>query len=64
MSEFIKITKNGEVIEVHPDALANHKELGWVVVEDVPAESVDAVAVETVVAEKPVVKPAEKKGRK
>lgn len=30
MSEFIKVEKDGEVIEVHPDALADHKRLGWV----------------------------------
>jgi hypothetical protein len=36
MSEFINVTKDGEVIGVHPDALADHLRLGWVVV---PAES-------------------------
>lgn len=33
MSEFVKVTKDGEIIEVHPDALADHMRLGWVVVE-------------------------------
>ena len=31
--EFIKVTKDGEVIEIHPLALADHKRLGWTVVE-------------------------------
>lgn len=37
MTAFIKVTKNDETIEVHPDALADHKSLGWVeVVEPEP----------------------------
>lgn len=51
MSEFIKVKKDGQVIEVHPDALENHKQLGWVVVDEPAAE------------EKPVEKP-EKKAKK
>jgi hypothetical protein len=34
MEKFIKITKDGETIEVHPSALADHKRLGWVEVEE------------------------------
>lgn len=52
MSEFIKVKKDGQVIEVHPDALENHKQLGWVIVVDEPAAE-----------EKPVEKP-EKKAKK
>ena len=56
MSEFIKVTKDGQEIEIHPDALADHKRLGWVVVEDaLKAEEVLPVQVE---------KPVEKKARK
>lgn len=35
MSKFINVTKDGEVIAVHPDALADHIRLGWAVM---PAE--------------------------
>lgn len=38
MSEFIKVTKNGEAIEVHPDALEDHKRLGWVEVVDAESQ--------------------------
>lgn len=38
MSKFIKVQKGDEVIEVHPDALADHKRLGWSVVEEAPAQ--------------------------
>ena len=41
MEKFIKITKDGETIEVHPSALADHKRLGWVEVE--PAVEVETV---------------------
>lgn len=52
MSEFIKVKKDGQVIEVHPDALENHKQLGWVVVDEPVAE------------EKPVENRPEKKAKK
>ena len=32
MDEFIKVTKDGETIEIHPLALDDHKRLGWKVV--------------------------------
>ena len=53
MSEFIKVTKGGDVIEIHPDALVDHKRLGWVEVEP-------AVAVETAVEKKPEATPEKK----
>jgi len=28
-NQFVKMEKDGVVIEVHPDALKNHLELGW-----------------------------------
>lgn len=45
MSAFIQVTKNGETIEIHPDALEDHKRLGWVVVVD-EAQPAEAPAVE------------------
>jgi hypothetical protein len=54
MSEFIKITKDGETIEVHPLTLEDHKHLGWKVVE-APAE------VEAPAAAQPEPKPEGKK---
>lgn len=33
MSYLIPVTKGGEYIEVHPDTLASHEALGWVVCE-------------------------------
>ena len=44
MSNFIKVTKNDEIIEVHPDALEDHKRLGWVEVVEAekPAEEAPA----------------------
>jgi hypothetical protein len=58
MSELIKVTKDGEVIEVHPDALKNHQELGWVVVEEKPLPTSPKGE------ELDVVKPVEKKAKK
>lgn len=46
MSEFIKLEKNGEQIDVHPLSLANHLELGWKVVIEQP-EAVKSVSTET-----------------
>jgi hypothetical protein len=43
-SEFIKVAKGDEVIEVHPLALADHKRLGWVEVEEAPAEETNTEA--------------------
>ena len=45
-SDFIKVTKDGEVIEISPLALANHIQLGWVLFdEDMGnAQAVDAQA--------------------
>ena len=57
MSGFVRVEKNGEVIEVHPDALENHKQLGWKVCADVPVVKADEV-------EKPAEKPAPKKAGK
>lgn len=53
---FIAIEKDGERIEVHPDALDNHLALGWRVVESVP------VSVETLAKNDD--KPAGKAGHK
>ena len=55
MDEFIKMTKDGEIIEVHPLAVENHKQLGWTVVkEEQPAEAAQE-------AEQPKVKGSRKK---
>jgi len=57
MTNFIKIEKDGEIIEVHPDALADHKSVGWV----------EVVEVDPVVPEKkaePKSKPAVEKKEK
>jgi hypothetical protein len=43
MSEFIRVSKNGEIIEVHPDALKDHERLGWTVV----IEEKESVSAET-----------------
>lgn len=43
MSAFIKVAKDDQVIEVHPDALKDHMRLGWTVV----VEAVEPVSVET-----------------
>lgn len=46
-NDFIKMTKDGETIDVHPLAVENHKQLGWVVVEpekQPPAEEQPAAA--------------------
>jgi len=45
-SEFIKVTKDGEVIEISPLALANHIQLGWVLLDDDThnAQVADAIA--------------------
>ena len=59
MSEFIKIEKDGETIEVHPDALAEHiGRLGWKLV---PTDAPAPVAVEIAAPEKPA--PAKGKGK-
>lgn len=52
MSGFINVTKDGEVIGVHPDALADHIRLGWSVVVEPVAEAA---------APAPAPKPEEKK---
>ena len=51
--QFIKMKKNGEIIEVAPENVAPHKLLGWSVVGEA------AVAVETVATVAPVSLPAE-----
>lgn len=60
--EFIKVTKDGETIEVHPLALEDHKRLGWKVVEAEPevepAESSEAVESEEKTGKKPLRKRA------
>jgi len=45
-SNFIKVTKDGEVIEISPLALANHRQLGWVLFDEEfgNAQAVDAQA--------------------
>jgi hypothetical protein len=47
MTNFIKVEKDGETIEVHPDALKNHLELGWVIVVEETAHAGDEPVVET-----------------
>ena len=32
-SEFVKMEKDGEVIEVHPETVQSHKNAGWAIVE-------------------------------
>lgn len=36
--KFIKITKDGQTIEVHPSVVDDHKKLGWAVVGEEAAE--------------------------
>jgi len=57
MSEFIKVEKDGEVIEIAPPNLADHIRLGWkpVVVEDAPKGEAKPEAERVpVTAEKPI----------
>ena len=42
MSEFIKMTKDGETIEVSPLVVEDHKHLGWKVVEETAKAEVEA----------------------
>jgi hypothetical protein len=56
MTQFIKIKKNEEIIEVHPDALEDHvKNLGWHVVEEIQSKSEEPepVAVDPIAQEMP-----------
>jgi hypothetical protein len=39
MSEFIKMTKEDETIEVHSSVVEDHKRLGWKVVESEPVQA-------------------------
>jgi len=57
--KFVKLTKDGETIEVHPSVVENHKALGWKVVyakaeteEDTDTESKKKAAAEAKAAEK------------
>jgi hypothetical protein len=52
--KLIKVEKDGEMIEISPLTLENHKQLGWKVVEAEP----DGVSTET--PEKPASKRAKK----
>lgn len=52
---FIAVQKGDEIIHVHPDALANHIDLGWVVVRDVVDEKM-AVADDIASGKKPTPK--------
>jgi hypothetical protein len=56
MSELIKMEKDGEVIEVHPLAMEDHKSLGWKVVGEADADAAPAAASDE--------KPAAKKKKK
>ncbi len=44
--KFIKITKEGETIEVHPSVVEDHKRLGWKIVEEAEAKTKKEVEVE------------------
>ncbi len=44
--KFIKITKEGETIEVHPSVVEDHKRLGWKIVEEAEAKTEKEVEVE------------------
>jgi hypothetical protein len=39
--KFVKVTKDGETIEVSPLVVEDHKRLGWKVVEEAKAEDAD-----------------------
>ena len=56
MSEFIKLTKDGAVIEVHPLSVPNHLELGWEVAEaeKLPAGEAKAELAEQMASGQPV----------
>lgn len=58
MKEFIKVTKDDVTIEVHPDALKNHLEIGWKIVE--PDTIPDLPQKAEAVVDKPVKKKADK----
>jgi hypothetical protein len=45
--ELIAVSKDGEYLEVHPTALAQHKALGWKECQKQEPTSDDALAVET-----------------
>jgi predicted fused transcriptional regulator/phosphomethylpyrimidine kinase len=45
--KFVKMTKDGETIEVHPSVVEDHKHLGWKVVEvQAKTETAEAKAAE------------------
>ncbi len=44
--KFIKMTKEGETIEVHPSVVEDHKRLGWKIVEAAEAKTEKEVEVE------------------
>jgi len=54
MSEFVTMTKAGETIEVHPDAVSNHKKIGWSVLDflRVEVEHVEKTVHDSIVAAK------------
>lgn len=65
MSEFVKMTKDGETIEVSPLTVENHKLLGWVVVEEAEAaQPAEAAAVEETEPEPEPKKPVGRASRK
>ncbi len=37
--KFVKMTKEGETIDVHPSVVEDHKRLGWKIVEEAQAEA-------------------------
>lgn len=41
MSEFIKVTKGDEIIEISPLALADHKRLGWILWDEQAQAAID-----------------------
>lgn len=61
MSKFIKMTKEGETIEVHPSVVEDHKRLGWKVVEPEPVQDEPAAQpVPEPVQDEPVAQPVAK----
>lgn len=46
MSEFIKVTKGDEIIEISPLALADHKRLGWILWDEQAQAAAERKAVE------------------
>ncbi len=57
MTHLIQIRKDGAVIAVHPDALAQHQKLGWV--QCAPLEPIPTAGL----AGEPLPEPAKRRGR-